>query len=48
MTVFSLDRAWTCDMNKSFSKSRNLPFHAHEFRGGPVATVVAGKVVWPA
>ena len=48
VTVFSLDRAWTYDVNKSFSKSRNSPFHGHEFRGGPVATVVAGKVVWTA
>lgn len=48
VTVFSLGRAWTYDVNKSFSKSRNSPFHGHEFRGGPVATVVAGKVVWSA
>ena len=48
VTIFSLDRAWTYDVNKSFSKSRNSPFHGHEFRGGPVATVVAGKLVWSA
>ena len=37
---------WTYDVNKSFSKSRNSPFDGHAFRGGPVATVVAGEIVW--
>ena len=37
---------WTYDVNKSFSKSRNSPFDGRVFRGGPVATVVAGSVVW--
>jgi dihydroorotase len=46
VTVFSLDREWTYDVNKSASKSRNSPFHGRAFRGGPVATVVAGRVVW--
>jgi dihydroorotase len=46
VTVFSTDREWTYDVNKSFSKSRNSPFDGKTFRGGPVATVVAGEVVW--
>jgi len=46
VTIFSLDREWTYDVNKSFSKSRNSPFHGKSFRGGPVATVVAGHIVW--
>jgi dihydroorotase len=46
VTVFSTDREWTYDVNKSFSKSRNSPFDGKLFRGGPVATVVAGEVVW--
>ena len=46
VTIFSLDRAWTYDVNKSFSKSRNSPFDGKAFKGGPVATVVAGEVVW--
>jgi dihydroorotase len=46
VTIFSLDREWTYDVNKSFSKSRNSPFHGKAFRGGPVATVVAGEIVW--
>jgi dihydroorotase len=46
VTIFSTDRDWTYDVNKSFSKSRNSPFDGKTFRGGPVATVVAGEVVW--
>lgn len=46
VTIFSMDREWTYDVNKSFSKSSNSPFHNKTFRGGPVATVVAGKIVW--
>jgi dihydroorotase len=46
LTIFSLDREWTYDVNKSFSKSRNSPFDGKSFKGGPVATVVAGEVVW--
>jgi len=46
VTVFSTDREWTYDVNKSFSKSRNSPFDGKTFRGGPVATVVGGEVVW--
>ncbi|MBZ5674863.1 MAG: dihydroorotase [Acidobacteriia bacterium] len=46
VTVFSTEREWTYDVNKSFSKSRNSPFDGKMFKGGPVATVVAGEVVW--
>jgi dihydroorotase len=48
VTIFSIERAWTYDVNKSFSRSRNSPFDGKTFRGGPVATVVAGQVVWQA
>jgi dihydroorotase len=48
VTIFSTDREWTYDVNKSFSKSRNSPFDGKTFKGGPVATVVAGEVVWKA
>ena len=47
LTIFSTGRIWTYDVNSSESKSRNSPFHGHTFRGGPVATVVGGSVVWP-
>ena len=46
VTVFSEDLAWTYDVNQSFSRSRNSPFHNRAFRGGPVATVVNGKIAW--
>ncbi len=48
VTIFSADREWTYDVNKSLSKSRNSPFDGKKFKGGPVATVVAGEVVWRA
>lgn len=48
LTILSLDSEWTYDVNRSPSKSRNSPFHGHRFRGGPVATVVAGEIVWRA
>jgi len=48
VTIFSLDREWTYDVNKSFSKSRNSPFDGKTFRGGPVATIVNGAIVWRA
>ena len=46
VTIFSLERDWTYDVNRSLSKSRNSPFHGRKFRGGPVATIVAGEIVW--
>ena len=46
VTIFDTERAWTYDVNRSFSKSKNTPFDGWKFRGGPVATVVGGKVVW--
>jgi dihydroorotase len=46
VTIFGLDHQWTYDVNQSPSKSRNTPFNGHTFRGGPVATVVAGQIVW--
>ena len=46
ITILGLDHNWTYDVNRSPSKSRNTPFHGHRFRGGPVATIVAGQIVW--
>ena len=46
VTIFSTDREWQYDVNKSFSKSRNTPFDGASFKGGPVATIVGGKIVW--
>jgi dihydroorotase len=46
VTVFSSDIEWTYDVNQSQSRSRNSPFDGRTFRGGPMATVVGGSVVW--
>ncbi len=46
VTIFDPEREWTYDVNRSFSKSRNSPFHGRTFRGGPVATLVNGAVIW--
>jgi dihydroorotase len=46
VTIFSADRAWTYDVNDSPSKSRNSPFDQRAFKGAPMATIVAGRVVW--
>src|SRR5713226_2657636 len=45
ITIFDTEHSWTYDVNKSASKSRNSPFHGRSFRGGPVATIVGGRVV---
>jgi dihydroorotase len=46
VTVFSTELKWKYDVNLSPSRSRNSPFDGREFRGGAVATVVNGAVVW--
>jgi dihydroorotase len=45
LTIFSLDRPWTYNVNDSASKSRNSPFDGRSFKGGPIATIVSGKLV---
>ena len=46
ITLFDIERRWTYDVNQSCSRSRNSPFHGALFRGGPVATIVGGRIVW--
>lgn len=46
VTIFDTERSWTYDVNRSFSKGKNTPFDGWQFRGGPVATIVSGRVVW--
>ncbi|MFL6354005.1 MAG: dihydroorotase [Bryobacteraceae bacterium] len=46
ITIMGLEHSWTYDVNRSPSKSRNTPFHGRTFRGGPVATIVDGQIVW--
>jgi dihydroorotase len=46
LTLFSTERAWTFRASESASKSRNSPFDGREFRGAPMATIVAGRIVY--
>ncbi len=46
VTIFGLDHEWVYDAKQSASKSHNTPFNGHRFRGGPIATVVGGEIVW--
>ncbi len=45
LTIISLDHSWTYKVKESASKSRNSPFDGRSFKGGPMATIVAGRVV---
>jgi len=46
LTIFSATRQWTYDVKQSPSKSRNSPFDARAFKGAPIATVVAGHIIY--
>ncbi len=46
LTIFSTERAWTYNVKESPSKSRNSPFDGRTFKGAPVATIVAGRMVY--
>jgi len=46
LTIFSTDHKWTYDVKQSASKSRNSPFDSRTFKGAPVATIVAGQIVY--
>ena len=46
LTIFSTDHEWTYNVKDSASKSRNSPFDGRSFKGAPMATIVAGRVVW--
>jgi dihydroorotase len=46
LTIFSTTREWTYDVKQSASKSRNSPFDTRAFKGGPVATIVAGRIIY--
>jgi dihydroorotase len=46
LTLFSLDHPWTFRAEDSASKSQNTPFHNRQFRGAPMTTIVAGRVVY--
>lgn len=46
LTIFSLDHSWTYNVKESASKSRNSPFDGRTFKCAPVATIVAGKIIY--
>ncbi len=46
LTIFSTEHKWTFRAEESASKSRNSPFDGREFRGAPMATIVAGRIVY--
>ncbi len=46
VTIFSATHEWKYNVNDSPSKSRNSPFDGHTFKGAPMATIVAGKIVY--
>jgi dihydroorotase len=46
LTILDPELAWTFDVSRSKSKSRNTPFDGYAFRGGVVATIVAGRIVY--
>jgi dihydroorotase len=46
LTIFSVERLWTFHATESASKSRNSPFDRRNFKGGPVGTIVAGRIIW--
>ena len=45
LTIFTTDQPWTYNVKKSASKSRNSPFDGRSFKGGAMATIVAGRIV---
>jgi dihydroorotase len=46
LTILDPEFAWTFDVSRSKSKSRNTPFDGYTFRGAPVATIVAGRIAY--
>src|SRR5580692_10356606 len=46
LTIFSTEHKWTFRAEESASKSRNSPFDGRGFRGAPMATIVAGRIVY--
>jgi dihydroorotase len=47
VTIFDPKKKWTFEVAKSLSKSKNTPFDGWHFTGKVVATVVAGRIVFP-
>lgn len=45
MTVLDLDKEWTVDASKFYSKGKASPFDEMIFKGKAAATIVNGKIV---
>jgi len=48
VTLFDPGKKWTFEAAKSVSKSKNTPFDGSQLTGKVVATIVGGRVVYPA
>src|SRR6266851_2535219 len=46
LTIIDPELTWTFDASRSKSKCRNTPFDGYTFRGGAVATIVGGRIVY--
>ncbi|MBI2336872.1 MAG: dihydroorotase [Deltaproteobacteria bacterium] len=46
LILIDLQKIWEYDVTKSYSKSRNSPFHGWQLKGKVMATMVAGKWVY--
>lgn len=44
VTVIDPSVEWTFDVNKTFSKSKNTPFHGAKLKGKPVLTFCGGEI----
>jgi dihydroorotase len=47
VAIFDPQQMIKVDAEQFHSKSRNTPFNGWELKGAPVATLVAGRLVWP-
>lgn len=46
VVVLDVNRWWQYDINQSYSKSRNSPFHGRYFQGRVLTTIVEGEIAW--
>jgi dihydroorotase len=46
VTIFDLNEEWIFRAEESASKSKNTPFNNWKLKGKPIATIVAGNIIW--
>jgi len=46
LTILDPELAWTFEVSRSKSRSRNTPFDGSQFRGAAVATIIAGRIAY--